>query len=558
MSTVIHLLRKDLRHLWALALAGVAFSLISTIGWYWDLWPIAPGMLVLVASQIMPMVILFIASVAVVQSDPTVGDRAFWRTRPVSPGALLAAKALFLLLVFGLPSLLVNLYLAVSMDAPAPVVLGMVTESTGMILVECLIAALAAALTSSLIQAAALMLATAIALLVVASIGSFPLLFVPWRMDMPGNAPRVAAVELFGGMAALVLVAHQFLTRRTARTAVLLVVLIPIVLFSGGRWPVSIASGSLEPGEPPKLQVSSGAQLMLVPPAVTWSEGWAKSPVAGKSVRAHTVAINAAIRSVPEGRIIQVDSITSSIRFPGGAELSPETVGRENWPYWSSQTQAEAICRALGLAAPSPSAVPEWQPKLRLFTVINQRAVELAGRRGTLTATLKLDERAFRTLVSLPARDGAHWTHDGQMWRVRSITVQKGDAVAWVQHLRATSILITRGTARPDYNLAYKYGFVLLNRSRGEFALSTQRWASPDTPQWNVSMTHREVDFGQRRTVGGAPADGPLDEAWLSGAELVILQSEAVGSFEKQVTLEDFEIPQVEEAPEAERAPYWQ
>ena len=81
MSLVLHILRKDLRHLWALALAGVIFSLLSTLGWYWDLWPHSSGLATFIGSQIAPMVILFILSVAVVQSDPTVGDRAFWRTR---------------------------------------------------------------------------------------------------------------------------------------------------------------------------------------------------------------------------------------------------------------------------------------------------------------------------------------------------------------------------------------------------------------------------------------------------------------------------------------------
>jgi hypothetical protein len=58
--------------------------------------------------------------------------------------------------------------------------------------------------------------------------------------------------------------------------------------------------------------------------------------------------------------------------------------------------------------------------------------------------------------------------------------------------------------------------------------------------------------------VGGSPVDDPIDESWLADAELVILSAVPVGSFEKQLVLENFEIPQSEEMPESEAAPYWQ
>jgi len=560
MSLVLHILRKDLRHLWALALAGVIFSLLSTLGWYWDLWPHSSGLATFIGSQIAPMVILFILSVAVVQSDPTVGDRAFWRTRPISPGALFAAKVLFLLLVFALPSLLVNLFLAVSLDAPFPVLLGMVIESTGMIFVECVVSALAGALTASLMQAAAAMLAAALILLIVASSVALPPIFVPWRMDLPDHAPRMAAIGLFGGIAALILIAHQICTRRTARSVVLLAVLMPVVLFSAGQWPVSIKSASLEAIDPSAGPGSStGVQLMLMTPAVTWSYGWVNDPVTGRAVRAHTVAMSAAIRSIPEGRIIQVESVTSRVHFPDGEELAPQPTGKEYWPFYSSFAQAEAVCRELGLVAPTHFKEPNGRSLLRLFSVANEKAVALAGKRGTLTATLKLYELAFREVAGVPARPGARWVRDGQAWKIRSLTVDKGVVDAGLQHLRATSILITQGSARPDYRAdGYRYGFALINRKRGEFALSSYRWGSSDNPQWTVDINSRDVTFNQLWKIGGAPVDGPLDESWLADAELEIMSAVPVGTFDKQVTLANFEIPQVEELPEAESGPYWQ
>jgi hypothetical protein len=560
MSAVLHLLRKDLRHLWALALAGIVFSLVSTLGWYWDLLPRSSGFLAFVTSQIAPMVILFIASVAVVQSDPAVGDRAFWRTRPIPPGVLLAAKALFLVLVFGLPSLLVNLYLAVSMETPSPVLLAMVVESTGMILAECLVAALAATVTTSLMQAAALMLAAAIAVLAVGALVPLPNLFAPWRLDLPDHAPRMAAVGLFGGFAALILIAHQYLTRRTVRTFVLLAVFIPAVLFSSGRWPVSFRFASLDSSDTVVTpEKSTGVQMMLIPPTITWGYGSVNDPATGRAVRAHTVAMNAAMRSVPEGRIIQVESIASTIRYPDGEELPFGSTGKVYWPFYSGLAQAQAICRELGLVPPAPYPDDSRRPVLRLFSVSNEKAKALSGKRGTLTATLKLYELAFHDVASIPARPGARLVRDGQMWKIRNIEVLKGSIVVALQHLRATSVLITQGPARPDFRSdGYRFGFVLLNRKRGEFSLSNFRWPSEDTPQWTVDINNHNISFGQPWKVGGPPIDTPLDESWISDAEMVIMSAVPVGTFEKQLTLENFEIPQAPDTPDSVPASYWQ
>lgn len=559
MSGVLHIMRKDIRHHWALATLGVLFNLYATLGWYWELAPSYSSPMLFVLGQVAPIVILFILSVAIVQSDPTVGDRAFWRTRPISPGSLLSAKVLFLCLVFAVPSLLVNFYLAVEMDAPAPVVLGMVVESTGMILIESLVAALVGSLTASLMQAAAATLAAAILTLMVAILDPLPQLFAPWRMDLPGHAPRMAAIGLYSGAAALLLLAHQFRTQRRVRTVVLLLASVPVVLFAASRWPVSIRSGSLAGGPQADKQISAGVQVMLVPPAVTWGNGYVSNPATGKQERSHTVSINAAIRSIPAGRIIQIETISSKIRFPDGEELPLESVGKEYWPYWSSYAQATAISRELGFGTPLPGTDPTKQPRLRLFTVPNSKAVAFAGKRGTLTATLKLYELAFHEVIALPARSGERWARGGQMWKVGRLGFEKGAATVVLQHLRATSILITEGDARPDSRPdGYRYGFALHNKKRGEFALSTSRWVSMDLPQWNISRDGRLVTFGDPWKVGGAPADGPIDESWMADAEVVIMGATPVGWFDKRIVLENFEIPQAEEISEPLSAPYWQ
>ena len=238
--------------MWVLAALSVAFSLVATLGWYWNIMPSSGSFVFFMIGQVIPVIIQFILVVTIIQADPTVGDRAFWRTRPISPGSLLSAKLLFLLAVFAVPSLAVNLYIAASMDAPMRVLIGMVIESTGMILVEGLVAALIGSMTQSLIQAAAALLAAVVAATAVSTIFPDLHLFTPWRLDIPGHAPRLAAVGLYGGAAALLLIAHQFATRRSGRTIAFLIILAPVVLFAGTNWPVTIGTAPTQPaGLPP-------------------------------------------------------------------------------------------------------------------------------------------------------------------------------------------------------------------------------------------------------------------------------------------------------------------
>ncbi len=559
MSTVLLIIGKDLRRLWALALLGFLFSFVSTLGWYWDLFPKSSGFLTFIFSQVSPVVVLFFLSVGIVQSDPTIGDRAFWRTRPISPGALLCAKLLTLVLVFGVPSLLLNAYLALSMDAPSRVAVGMLTESTGMLLMESLLFALLGALTRSLMQAAAASLAFVLVVATSAALIPLPFLFTPWRMDIPGHAARMAAVGLYSGLAALGLLVHLFASRRLGRTLGLGAIFLPAVLFSASRWPVSIGAEAPESASPAKAGTAADVQVLLARPAFAWSNGYMNDPASGTVVRSQAVAINAAIRSIPPGRIVQIASISSVLRFADGRQLAFERIGREFWPNWSSFAQASAVCAELGLPPPVPPSQPDKQPRLRLFSVIDQTAGAFAGRRGTLTATLKIYELQFRELARMAAAKGSKWTHRGQKWRIRDIAVSEGKVVASLQHLRATSVLLNEGPSHPDERSdQYRYAVALVNRARGEFALGYHVWDSFDAPQWSIDLTTRKADFTEFWMIGGSRAPAPTDAGWLAGAELVVLEAEPAGSYDKDVVLADFEIPQVADHAEAEPPAYWQ
>lgn len=115
MNQVIHIFKKDARHLWIEILlcqaALVTFAWHEIYEWHHhelDLgssryWPIAIYVLLPVS--------WWITIVRVIQSESPVGDRQFWITRPYEWKKLLAAKALFILVFLNLPLFCAQIFL---------------------------------------------------------------------------------------------------------------------------------------------------------------------------------------------------------------------------------------------------------------------------------------------------------------------------------------------------------------------------------------------------------------------------------------------------------------
>jgi len=117
MKQVLHIFKKDTRRFWpeiAISVAVMfAFALMDTNDWkvFHDQ-QIRNRMQNFIGTLVLLMVASWLLLAArVVHAETLVGDRQFWITRPYEWEKLLAAKALFLAAWFGVPYLLVQVYL---------------------------------------------------------------------------------------------------------------------------------------------------------------------------------------------------------------------------------------------------------------------------------------------------------------------------------------------------------------------------------------------------------------------------------------------------------------
>lgn len=243
MTSVLHILRKDFRHLhllvgvWFLLTVlatGVAVQFLNSLG---------PGrydgnsglaFLVLVAAE--TMVLATIVS-KLVHDDSIVGSTAFWLSRPISKGVLLASKILFLGIAIVLPQKLVLLYAASHLDIGGSLPLNfdwhlIALASTPTVVYLMVAAALTPSLPRMLLLGG-IMASVAAGGFIGAIWFAMELGVLTSRSQLQGLFATNA--ELFALVGCLAVTCHQYLTRRTTRSTILAFsgILVYILLFSG-------------------------------------------------------------------------------------------------------------------------------------------------------------------------------------------------------------------------------------------------------------------------------------------------------------------------------------
>ncbi len=228
MNCVLHVLRKDFRHVRLLLGVWFLLTVLSTgiaVPFFNSLAPgtidgqLALAFVILVAAEM--MVLATIIS-RLVHDDSIVGSTAFWLSRPISRGVLLASKMLFLGLAIVLPKKLMLLYAASHLTVGDFLPPGfdwhqflLFSVPQGVYLL--LVAALTPSLTRMLLLGGTM-----------ASIGAGGLIGVTWlalHLDMLTSAGLEASMrmstEIFALLGCIAVICHQYLTRRTTRSKIL-------------------------------------------------------------------------------------------------------------------------------------------------------------------------------------------------------------------------------------------------------------------------------------------------------------------------------------------------
>ncbi len=223
-----HIAWKDLRQhrLWIAAYLAVVVIRAVLVGSGVDAAIRDQGVLVSLGMAYMVLCVLHLAllvttAVQLVQGDRLVGTTAFWLTRPVSRGALLASKlGLAFALLVAVPVVLDGLVLVACRLALLDA-LGAVAEGVAIRLAVVLPIMTLAAVTGDLAVFVVAAVATVFGTLALQGMLQW-LKLVAWKSsDLEASLIVLAAI--FAAVGSLAALAHQIFTRRTRRTVLLIV-----------------------------------------------------------------------------------------------------------------------------------------------------------------------------------------------------------------------------------------------------------------------------------------------------------------------------------------------
>ena len=227
----LHILRKDLTHLWpeTLIVVGlfVAFAWASPSRWTGSARIEIVGLIGILAiflkAFLMPVSWLVLVS-RLIHDEPLVGDRQFWTSRPYHWLSLLAAKLLYLVIFLYLPFLLMQVYLlkhaGLYPTTAIPELLHNLLLLTVVIVIP--IAAISA-VTSSFVKTLLSFIAAIIYLIIL----TISIYFIEvHRMTPPALEPIVTGLFILLPAIALI---YQYATRRTAISRAILIAT-PVVI----------------------------------------------------------------------------------------------------------------------------------------------------------------------------------------------------------------------------------------------------------------------------------------------------------------------------------------
>ena len=559
MNLLVHLVRWDARRfrillsMWLLLVAAsaalegawpamaVAMAARQTVG--------ITGNLLALAEVLFSIVFV----VLVVQEHPLVGTTAFWMTRPIPPGALLAAKLIFLSAAVIVAPVVAEVVLMIVYDVPVQQIAGVALQSAVFwaLWLSCVMAF--AALTASMAR-----FALAVGGVIISFIVS-TITIVAISIDRAAETPPIPTAEgtydptpgmvstLLLVAAAVVMLVVLYRTRARLRAIAFGVAGVAIAIALGGVWPW--------PWLAPQIQTPAWAvepsvlQLSMTPADVDLRDAarnFGDSPVEWKVARARMH-----VSGIPPGWSATAGLRDASIRASGREPVTARVRAqhaRVALDHTESEQQDGAMRRLLGVKHLVDFNSERLEPAIVMFArtpEIRQLGVQRAAYAGRFQVSLMRHD--IDAVVPLrrgaAVRIGAYQLGLDRIARYPSLisalaresgsrSVFERRPRAWLRYyLRNPATLeAVRGSHRELRNDS-----TLLRLLPFTVGVSTEDGESSGFRAFAV-----ELGFP---TASGEQQSIAFDDTWLERGEIVIVRSTESGSVERRIDVPDFPVP---------------
>lgn len=543
MRLLLHQFLKDCRSLrWMLALWGALILLqsllVGTAG-------LGPGDWVLhlaykLLASLVPMLqtlLLLVLVPLLVHEEPLVGTTAAWLTRPISRPALLASKALFAFAVLVAPPLLAELaVLAANGVSPADLALAAAeiafTQSAWIVA-----AAAVAVLTPGFARYAIWAIAIgAVSMLVglglgVAELYADPEKLLAWLDPERARVREISqlAVSLLVGAAVVV---HQYLTRRTARSVVMVGLGLLALAVAPAVWPwVPRPRPAASAADPARVEFSLNPESVHAIDAVSLRP----SASARKSVYGA-----AECKGLPPASFCRLVAVQGVLRYPDGEAV---TVRGKASPLPLPRFDRPALQAALDGSAVLGASVA-FTDIGELFEVDGAVYAERATIPARLEGEATLALRRYRVTAELPLRPGSSSRSGSEHVLISNVLQGRGSCRVLLRERKVRLLFSPSAETQPRYpvpSLGGRTLYLLHNKERRQALLPAPDFDWSDALASGGRLTHdiRALDF---KVEGSRPALPELDEEWLREAVLARVETVDLGSIGKPILVAGFEM----------------
>jgi hypothetical protein len=521
MAAVLHILKRDLRASWILLCAMGAFLVLQVL----QLCNVLAleyinGRLVL-SSELFALVLYLIIMtivVRVIQEDALVGTSAFWLTRPIARKTLLVAKGLYTLLFLVLVPVAASFVLLFHFGMESAQILPFLLSILYTHLTILCVFIAFAAVTPSWVS---FVIAEVVALICLFIANNF------WFAisDIPGDI--ISNLRIFGLLLfaiTLCTIVHQYLTRNTRRSVVLLIVGI-VCAWSSCHF--SLWDSLLR--TPLNIQNQENISRIQVVPIIKPRAGIIYSELPASPWELPIMGA-LTVQNIPDSSAVIFRYLDGRLEFPDGEQLS----------YHGGVGNSLGVNHMLSTLLPGF----EWgyrnnfNPTTQLLRAPKNINEEKIAQAGNYYGKATFDLYQSSIVAEVPLTYG------------RIPMAPLPDAITEISFQRETGRLWIQADHQGLTMNAYdddNYTVYLVNRVRRQaFASASNSYSSFIT---NKQMILFGVDLVHRRWslefAGGRAGDSQkivLDEAWLKDAHLVVIKRNFIGRFTKNFVINNFRI----------------
>jgi hypothetical protein len=552
MSTILHLVRHDIRALRLPLLAWVALLLAQALMVAFGPaliepeglggWPLTfTGFL---AGARLAFTILF--TVLLIQRDPPVGTTAFWLTRPIPPPAMAMSKLCSAaLLLVALPVVTGWTLFSVLGLAQGDVLAGVWRLAVEQTLIVGL-STMGAAVTATIPQFAVAAVAGSLLIGAVSSqartyVDNLPALQLP---GVDGPLVTWASITVPGAIA---LLAYQYSRRRVFRTAVGVIVVLTASLLGALAARTSVGVSPAKPLQAGILDPGT-VSVRAAPDTVRaeWGTTYGQRGTQGRSRYASAILRT---DGAPPAIVLQPWSI-ESVWHPQNApavhwrRLSnaayrrgvPRMADADGQPF-------ESIAGALGSvellrpARQEPSAF-----HATLVGLPEAALTELASPQGPLDATLTLRAWRYRIVDAAPLAAGSTVSARQGRLTVRAVARTQEGVQVDVSRVFLQRFVLTEEDVLGAAGIPSAERLLIRNISRKQAVLLTAETSRQFSYSFSEGLSSVQLGTGSRRLrFWVSIADGSratIDDDWLAGAELIVLRPEDLGAFTRPLRVE--------------------